>query len=144
MPRQRDVPAWLLLTAILFAAFGHAHAVHAEARISGALDAVRVEASDASIDEVMAALAASFDLRYRRPASLNRRITGIYQGSLQQVIARLLDGHNFIVKTGSDGVEVWVYGAVNSEMVLSPRPAELAPPAAAKARRDERRKRHAL
>ncbi len=146
MPRQFDGPAPLLVTAILLAALFHAQSVRAEARISGEPDAVRVEARDASVDEVMAALVASFDLRYRSPASLTRRVTGTYEGSLQQVVGRLLDGYNFVLRTGSEGVEAWVYGAVGAGgVLLTPRAVEVAKPApAVRARRDARRKRQVL
>lgn len=144
MPRQLDAPARLLIGAIMFAALVHAQPVRAEARISGEADAVRVEVQDASLDEVMGALAASFDLRYRSPESLTRRVTGTYEGPLQQVVARLLDGYNFVVRTGSEGVEAWVYGAAGAGVLLAPRPVEAARPdaGAARARRDARRKRH--
>lgn len=144
MPRQFDAPAWLPLTAILLAALCHAQSVRAEALVSGEPNAVRVEARDASVDEVMAALVANFDLRYRSPALLDRRVTGTYEGSLQHVVARVLDGYNFVMKTGSEGVEAWVYGAAG-EVLLPPRPVEVAKPApATRARRDARRKRQAL
>ena len=143
MPRQFNAPAWLV-TAILLAALCHAQSVRAEARISGAPDAVRVEADDASVDEVMAALGASFDLRYRSPVSLTRRVTGTYEGSLQNVVARLLDGYNFVLRTGSEGVEAWVYGSAG-EILLPPKAVEVAKPhSAIRARRDARRKRQAL
>jgi hypothetical protein len=146
MPRQFNGPAPLLVTAILLAALFHAQSVRAEARISGEPDAVWVEARDASVDEVMAALVASFDLRYRSPASLTRRVTGTYEGSLQQVVGRLLDGYNFVLRTGSEGVEAWVYGAVGAGgVLLTPRAVEVAKPApAVRARRDARRKRQVL
>ncbi len=146
MPRHFNAPAWLLIAAILPVALFHGQSARAEARISGAPDAVRVEAQDASVDEVMAALVASFDLRYRSPASLTRRVTGTYEGSLQQVVARLLDGYNFVLRTGSEGVEAWVYGAAGAgEILLAPRAVEVAKPAPAiRVRRDKRRKRQAL
>lgn len=146
MPRQFDASARLLIMAILLAALCHGRPVHAEARISGEPHAVRVEVRDASVDEVMAALAAGFDLSYRSPQALTRRVTGIYEGSLQSVVARLLDGYNFVVRTGSEGVEAWVYGAAGAGALLAPRPVEAARPdaAAIKARRDARRKRQAM
>lgn len=146
MPRQFDAPAWLLVTAILLAALFNAQSVRAETRVSGAPNAVRVEARDASVNEVMAALVASFELRYRSPASLTRRVTGTYEGSLQHVVARVLDGYNFVMKTGSEGVEAWVYGAAQAgEILLAPRSVEVAKPAPAiRTRRGARRKRQAL
>jgi hypothetical protein len=144
MLRHLHAPARLLVTAILLAAFFHAHSARADIRISGEPDAVRIEAHDAPVDEVMVALRESFGLHYHSPASLSRRVTGTYEGSLQRVLARLLDGYDFVMKTDSEGVEVWVYGAVKSgAAVLAPKPVTVAKPTPLEARREARRKRHA-
>jgi hypothetical protein len=146
MPRQIHAPAWLAVTAILFATLLHADFVRAEARVSGVPDAVLVEARDAAVDEVMAALNTTFGLQYRSPASLSRRVSGTYEGSLQRVVALLLDGYDYVMKTDAGVVEVWVYGSVKpGEFVLAPKPVEVAkPPPAVKTRHEVRRKRHAL
>ena len=149
MLRQIHASARLLIPAILLAALFPAPSVRAEAHITGQPDAVRVEARDAPVDEVMAALGASFGLRYHSTVSPGRRITGTYEGSLQRVVARLLDGYNFVMKTGPGGVEVVVYGVVKPGEALAPKTAQAATPAAktpsadAKNRREERRKRRA-
>lgn len=100
MARRVPPPARLLLPAILLAGFSHAAAVRAETRITGEPDAVRIEARDAPVAEVLEALGESFGLQYRGTASLSRRVTGTYEGSLQRVVRRLLEGHDFIMKTG--------------------------------------------
>lgn len=145
MPRQIHSPARLLVTAILLV-LSHTGFARAEARISGEPDAVLVEARDAPVDEVMAALNTTFGLQYRSPASLSRRVSGTYEGSLQRVVALLLDGYDYVMKTDFGVVEVRVYGSVKpGEFVLAPKPVELAkPPPAVKTRHEVRRKRHAL
>jgi hypothetical protein len=146
MRRPIHAPARLLLTAMLLAALLHAGPARAEVSVSGEPDAVQIEVRDAPIDEVMAALGASFGLQYQGPAALSRRVTGTYEGSLQRVIARLLDGYDFVIKTDREGVEVRVYGGVKTgEAVLAPKPVVMPkPPPAAKARRESKRKRHSL
>jgi hypothetical protein len=146
MPRQIHGSAWLLITAVLLATLLHAHSVRAEALVSGGPDAVRVEAHDALVDEVMVVLGTTFGLQYRSPGSLSRRVTGTYVGSLQRVVAQLLDGYDFVMKTDSAGVEVWVYGSVKpGEFVVAPKPVQAAkPPPSAKTRHEARRKRHAI
>ena len=149
MPRQIHAPARLLVPAILLAALFPAHSVWAEARITGDPDAVRVEARNAPVEEVMAALGTSFGLRYRSTVSTSRRITGTYEGSLQRVVTRLLDGYNFVMKTGPGGVEVMVYGVVKpgeaakAAQAVTPPHLAKTPSAETKSRREERRKRHA-
>lgn len=146
MPWHFGASARLLVAATLLAALFHAQPVRAELRISGETGALRVEVDDTSVDEVMAALAATFDLRYRSPVPLARRVTGTYEGSLRHVVARLLDGYNFVMKTGSEGIDARVYGAAGAgEVLLTPGPAAAGQPAPpTSARRDARRKRQAL
>jgi hypothetical protein len=141
---RRSVHAASLLV-LLFAA-----PARAEVLVSGTRDAINVEISDASVDEVLAALSAKFALSYRSGAPLDKRLTGTHDGSLQRVIAGVLTGYDFVVKTSRDGLEVTVYGAGTAgRFIGATRPVEAiiptgpAPVPSAKARREERRKRQA-
>lgn len=87
---------------------------------------MRLELHDASIDEVFAALGARFGLRYRGSAALSHQLTGIYEGSLRRVVARVLEGYNFIVKTSAGSIEV---------VVLDPARREAIPPVPVQGRR---------
>jgi hypothetical protein len=81
--------------------------VSAEVRVSGTGQAVRLETQDATVGEAMAALSMALGLRYSSASpALNRRISGVYIGSLGHVVSRLLEGSNFVVKTSPQGVEV--------------------------------------
>jgi hypothetical protein len=80
---------------------------------------MRLELRDAPIEEVFAALRASFGLRYRSSAALNHRLTGIYEGSLRRVVARLLEGYDFIVKSSAGRVEVVVFDPAGRQVVPS-------------------------
>ena len=110
MPRQTHMAARLLALAVGFVALLHAHYAGAETAITGAPDAVRLEAYSATVDELLAALGASYGLRYRSTAPLNRRVSGTYEGSLQRVVTRLLEGYDFFVKTSAGSIEVVVLG----------------------------------
>ena len=98
----------------------------AEVRIDGTAAAVRVTTSRDSIADVLAAFAPDFKLRYRAAVPLDAAANAVYAGSLGQVIARLLDGYNFIVKRDPDGIEVVVLGR-RGDIAVPP-----APPAASK------------
>lgn len=122
----------------------------AEVLVSRMPDGIKVEISDASVDEVLAALSAKFALRYRSGARLDRRVTGTHRGSLSRVIGRVLDGYDFVMKTVGDGVEVTVYGeGAPGKFVGATRAVDASAPTgaatarSAKARREERRKRQA-
>jgi hypothetical protein len=113
MPSRRDkIDLRKLALAIGLAALlpAFVQPVRAEVRVSGQADAVIVEAREASVEEVLAALRASFNLHYRTSGTLNRVMTGTYTGSLQRVIARLLEGHNYVMQSSAGGGELIVVG----------------------------------
>jgi hypothetical protein len=80
----------------------------AEVSIAGGPDAIRLEASGASLEEVLAALHANFNLRYRTLAALDGAVAGTYRGSLASVASRLLDGYDFVMKVSAENVEISV------------------------------------
>jgi hypothetical protein len=82
----------------------------AEARVRGNPNAVSVEAKDASVEEILVALTDAFDVHFRSSANLDKRLTGTYEGTLQQVVTRLLRGYNFVMKSGEQGIEVTLLG----------------------------------
>lgn len=149
MPRQITTLTRLVLPAILLAALFPARSLGAETRVTGEPDAVRVEARDSRVEEVLVALGASFGLQYRSTSALSRRVSGTYEGSLRRVVTRLLDGYDFVMKTGSDGIEVTVYGSATPG-AAGPTPTAAQPAASAantsptqtpaQARREARRK----
>jgi hypothetical protein len=109
----------IVLAAILVAA-SSAHSVRAEVRISGNRDAVRIEARDAPVEEVLSALNTRFGLRYRSAGSLERRVSGNYEGSLRRLVKKLLQGCDFFMKTQSEVVDVVVISALECHPVVTP------------------------
>ena len=80
----------------------------AQVRVDGRPDAVHVEARDVSLQEVLAALQTKFNLRYRTDDALETRKTGIFDGPLQRVTARILDGYDFAMRVTPLGIDVLV------------------------------------
>jgi hypothetical protein len=78
----------------------------AEVLVEGDEAAVRIVARQASVAEVFAALQAKFRFRYRLDVSPERQVSGTLAGPLHGVVARLLDGYDFVVKRAPEGVEV--------------------------------------
>jgi hypothetical protein len=135
MPRKNHDLVTRLVPAILLAVLLQIHPAVAEVRVAGQPDAVSVEVRDAAVEEVLVALGQSFGLQYRSAAPLARRISGTYKGPLSRVLRRVLDGYDFILKTGSENLEVVVIGAPAADgqptaAVASPLPAvpALTPP----------------
>jgi hypothetical protein len=85
---------------------------HAEIHVGGEPAALRVEAQNATLQEVLTALRSSFGLKIQASTStdLNRSVSGTYNGSLREVITRLLDGYDFFVRKLGDDLEVVVVG----------------------------------
>src|SRR5437762_3356637 len=78
----------------------------AEVHIDGEPAALSVEARDTTVQEVLAVLAASRGLKYRTSVDLSRPISGVYKGSLQNIVSRLLDGYNYFVRNSDHSIEV--------------------------------------
>ena len=82
----------------------------AEMHVGGTPDAVRIEARDAPVEEVLAALDRAFGMHYQLSVNVNKRLSGTYVGSLPRVLTRILDGYNFILKTDNGKIAVTVVG----------------------------------
>jgi hypothetical protein len=101
----------------------------AETLITGAENDLTIEAHAASVQDILAILGDRFGLRYHGTSSVDRSIEGTYTGSLRRVVARLLEGHDYVIKTDGGHIEVFVLGAArrnearqeSGQTVLTPR-----------------------
>jgi hypothetical protein len=84
--------------------------VLADTRVDGSLENVRIEASDTSVEEILAGLDNALNVHHRSSATLDNRLNGTFEGSLHSVMKRILEGYDFIVKTGNGEIEVTVLG----------------------------------
>jgi hypothetical protein len=108
MIRRSFLP--LLIVATIVLAFGRA--ASAEVKVAGGPQAIHLEVRAAPLHNVLAALQEQFNLRYRSTDPLETQMTGIFDGPLRRVVARLLSGHDYAMQVTADGVDV---------LVLSPR-----------------------
>jgi hypothetical protein len=97
--------------------------VLAEVQVRGNPSAVNVVAQNASIEEILISLSSAFDVKLRSSANLEKQLTGTYRGSLQQVLTRVLDGYDFILKSEKGGAVITVLGSGKAVDVLSASPA---------------------
>jgi hypothetical protein len=121
-PPRRLVNVALMSVVWLVAGGG---AVYAQVQVSGRADAVRIEATDATLREVLDALRTNFNLRYRSDETLDTRMTGAFGGPLPRVAARVLDGYDFVIKITAQGVDVLVIrqSQPDTKAVAAPIPA---------------------
>jgi hypothetical protein len=108
----------MTIAGVTFAAFP-ANSLHAEVLVQGQAGDVRVEAHDATVDEILAALGQRFALRYRGATESNS-VTATFEGPLRRVVGRVLDGYNYVIQTRDDGLEVVVLGAASSHAMSAP------------------------
>ena len=77
--------------------------------IEGDAAALHVVVQQTTIEDVLSALK-GFNVRYRSSIGLDELLNGTYAGSLDNVVARLLNGYNYAIKLGSSGLEVTIFG----------------------------------
>jgi hypothetical protein len=82
----------------------------AETKVRGTLQAVVVETQNAPVEEVLVALSDTFNVRFWSAANLDKRLTGTYEGTLQQAVSHILKGYDFVVKSGPAGLEITLHG----------------------------------
>jgi hypothetical protein len=106
---------------------GVATSARAEVHVEGSPLAVRITTSQDAIADVLSAVATTFNVRYRTAIPLDAAASATYSGSFGQVISRLLDGYNYVIKTDLETTEIVVFGR-HGEVAIPP-PAPAAPPA---------------
>jgi hypothetical protein len=114
--RASFVLALALASALPLAARGEVH-------VEGDPAAVRITTSKDSIGDVLAALDAAFKLRHRSAIGLDAAANPSYAGPIERVIANLLDGFNYVVKTRQGATtEVIVFGRRGEIAIPPPAP----------------------
>lgn len=94
----------------------------AGSEVQGGPGDLRLSVDNASTREVLQILANSFGVTFSLPASAGRNLSGTYSGTLRQVLARVLDGTDYILKVSEDAVEVVILGASGAPAIASSRP----------------------
>jgi hypothetical protein len=78
--------------------------------------AVVVDASGATVAEILTALGEAGDLHYRSSVDLGRTRSGTYKGTLQQVVSRLLEGYNFTLQVSDNRIEAVIIGLAGTTL----------------------------
>ena len=122
LDRHTDMSRWrLALVAATVLTCGLATAACAEVQVEGNLAALRVTSSGDTLSDVLAAFGASLPVSYRSSVPLDAEISGDYSGSLSQVVGRLLDGYNYLIKRDRERTEIVVLGR-RGEAAVPPKP----------------------
>lgn len=99
-------PAIACCAVLCLLAFATPTRGRAEILLEGNAAAIRLDATQAPIGEILSALGNEYGLRYRASIDLNRTMTGTYVGPLARVVAQLLDSYDLVLRTSSGAVEI--------------------------------------
>jgi hypothetical protein len=95
---------------------------HAQVRVEGTIAAMRVDASRTSLVDVLSAVGTALNIHCRSSIPLQAEINGTYAGPFRQVIARLLAGYDYVLKSDRDAIEVLVTGRSGERAVVAAPP----------------------
>ncbi len=112
-----------LLAALAALACGLATTASAEVHVEGNAGALRVTTSGDPLSDVLSAFGAVLPVKYRTAVPLEDKVSGAYSGSLSQVVARLLDGYNYVIKRDREQAEIIVFGRKGEAAVAPAVPA---------------------
>jgi hypothetical protein len=110
--RLRRLPRLLGATAIVLPALASwSAATRCEVSVQGTAQAVRVDAHQARLPEVLSALGTSLGVRHKSLIAVDEVIVGgSYSGTLEDVLRRLLKDLNYVITTQEDTVEIYIVG----------------------------------
>lgn len=92
----------------------------AEVRLSGTQDRVVLQTHDATMPEILAALRSAFDLEVELKGATARKFTGVYTGSVRQVLSRLLADDDYVLRTASDSISIRLLGNSAADSAAAP------------------------
>jgi hypothetical protein len=114
----RSIP--LSIVGVLLAVL-HSYPVCAQIRVQGPVEDIRLEAHDATVEEILAVLGERFELRFRGTAA-NRRITATYKGPLRRILARVLEGYDYVIEPRGANIDVIILSDGSPRVVMPPAP----------------------
>jgi hypothetical protein len=82
--------------------------VRADVRVRGDPTAVQLDATRSNVAEVLSALESAFRLRVNTSMVLDKPVGGAYTGSLANVLSRILQGYNYVIRSEPTEIEVTV------------------------------------
>jgi hypothetical protein len=85
---------------------------HAQERgivhINGPAERIELRVENASVSQILVELAQKYNVVYKRSPHLSRQLTGRYSGNLNEVLARILDGNNYIIEGDGGSINLLV------------------------------------
>ena len=85
-----------------------------------ARDLCVLELRGTTISEALAELLTPYNVSYRSSIALSETLDGTYAGSLKQVISRLLDGYDYIIKRDGVSMHVVIVARKGERAIVAP------------------------
>jgi hypothetical protein len=89
-------------------------------QLQGDATALQLDLHQTAITDALSALRTAFHIKYHSLTALNEPLSGTYAGSLEHVIARVLNGYNYVIKRDSAKLDVIIFGKVGERAVANP------------------------
>ena len=121
----KTVQTWLVAAIVGLAALQSAAA---EVRISGTPDALKIEAQNATVEDVLRALQTSYSFKFQSANVLTSPAGGVYNGSLSRVVARLLEGQNYVIRNSGGVVQISIISPNSARRPAASRQPQNQPP----------------
>jgi hypothetical protein len=96
------------------------HAANGSLCVQGNTKAVRLEVRQTTITAALSGLSAVYNISYRSSVTLDEARDGIYAGSLEHVVSRLLDGYDYVIKHADAGLDIIVLARKGGQPVTAP------------------------
>ncbi len=88
--------------------------------LQGGRKAVHLEVHQATVAAVLSALSTAYKISYRSSIALNETRDGVYAGSLERVITRLLNDYDYVIKPGKSTLDVLIFDEKGEQPVPAP------------------------
>lgn len=105
---------------VAIACFMSLNVALAEVRVSGSKDAMTVQAKNASLEDIIAAVNDTLHVKISVAPASNIPITGTYSGPLRRVFVRMLAGQDFILNSSGDRMTIILATQAGSGTVRRP------------------------
>ncbi len=115
----RSARAGALLAAVILCAAAAPAGAEVRVTEAGGGGQLAIEAHDATVQQVLDALGETGAIHVQTSEALSRPVTGTYAGTLRQVLSRILDGYDHVIRFTSSGIQVDVVGGAKSGKVTA-------------------------
>jgi hypothetical protein len=93
-------------------------AARAEYQIEGDVTQLRLEVTQAPIEEVFSALSAIYGVKISATVLPDQPVTGVYSGSLQRVVGQLLERYDYVLAVSPEKIEISFLGVRGGQGAL--------------------------